>query len=104
VLYLEPVWRNFFENIATVQFDHRLLAITLLGLVVAFSLLARRTVQLLRLRIGLYLLLAATVLQVVLGITTLLLVVPIPLAAAHQGGAVVLLTAVLFMTHQLRRC
>jgi len=104
VLYLEPVWRNFFENIATVQFDHRLLAITLLGLVVAFSLLARRTAQLLRLRIGLYLLLAATVLQVVLGITTLLLVVPIPLAAAHQGGAVVLLTAVLFMTHQLRRC
>ena len=43
------------------------------------------------------------VLQVVLGISTLLLVVPIPLAAAHQGGAVLLLTAILNAAHQLRR-
>ena len=42
------------------------------------------------------------VLQVVLGITTLLLHVPIPLAAAHQGGAVVLLSAGLFLAHSLR--
>ena len=41
-------------------------------------------------------------LQVALGITTLLLLVPIPLAAAHQAGAVLLLTAALLSNHALR--
>jgi cytochrome c oxidase assembly protein subunit 15 len=49
------------------------------------------------------LLLAAVLLQVSLGITTLLLVVPISLAAAHQAGAVILLTAVINAAEQLRR-
>jgi heme a synthase len=42
------------------------------------------------------------VLQVALGISTLLLVVPIPLAAAHQAGAVLLLTATVILRHTLR--
>jgi cytochrome c oxidase assembly protein subunit 15 len=54
------------------------------------------------LRTGLHLMLLAVLLQVTLGISTLLLVVPIPLAAAHQGGAVILLTAVLNVAHLLR--
>jgi cytochrome c oxidase assembly protein subunit 15 len=49
------------------------------------------------------LLLAAAVLQVTLGISTLLLHVPVTLAAAHQGGALVLLTAMLFVNHRMRR-
>jgi cytochrome c oxidase assembly protein subunit 15 len=49
------------------------------------------------------LLLAAAVLQVTLGISTLLLHVPVTLAAAHQGGALVLLTAILFVNHRMRR-
>ena len=40
--------------------------------------------------------------QVVLGISTLLLHVPIPLAVAHQSGSVVLLTSVLWTLHSLR--
>jgi cytochrome c oxidase assembly protein subunit 15 len=102
-LYLRPVWRNFFENIATVQFDHRVLAVSLALTVVVFYLRARKRVSAPRLRLGLHLLLLAVLLQVALGITTLLLVVPVPLAAAHQAGAVLLLTAMLFVTHQLRR-
>jgi cytochrome c oxidase assembly protein subunit 15 len=47
-------------------------------------------------------LLAALVLQIALGISTLVLIVPTSLAAAHQGGAVVLFTAALFATHALR--
>jgi cytochrome c oxidase assembly protein subunit 15 len=43
------------------------------------------------------------VLQVALGIVTLLLVVPIPLAAAHQGVAMILFTVALFMCHALKR-
>jgi cytochrome c oxidase assembly protein subunit 15 len=52
---------------------------------------------------SIHLLLAALALQIALGISTLLLIVPVSLAAAHQGGAVMLLTAALFLNHQLRR-
>jgi cytochrome c oxidase assembly protein subunit 15 len=48
------------------------------------------------------LLLAALGLQVSLGIATLVLVVPVPLAAAHQSGAVLLLTATLLALHGLK--
>jgi cytochrome c oxidase assembly protein subunit 15 len=53
-------------------------------------------------RIALHALLAVAVLQAALGISTLLLVVPIPLAAAHQAGAVLLLTAAIVFRHTLR--
>jgi cytochrome c oxidase assembly protein subunit 15 len=49
-----------------------------------------------------YLLLSALAVQIALGIATLLLVVPIPLAAAHQAGALLVFTAALFAAHRLR--
>jgi cytochrome c oxidase assembly protein subunit 15 len=103
ILMQQPAWRNFFENIATVQFDHRLLAIlSFLGIVALWLLSLRHSLSA-QVRIGLHLLLAAAVLQVTLGISTLLLHVPVTLAAAHQGGALVLLTAMLFVNHRMRR-
>jgi cytochrome c oxidase assembly protein subunit 15 len=48
------------------------------------------------------LLLMLLVMQIALGITTLLLVVPVPLAAAHQAGAVLLFAAALNAEHALR--
>ena len=102
LMLMEPVWRNFFENITTVQFDHRLLAMLLVVLVGAFWWSARRRAANGRVRLALDLLLAALVVQISLGIATLLLVVPIPLAAAHQAGAVVLLSAILNAVHVLR--
>ena len=53
-------------------------------------------------RYPLDLLAAMALLQVALGIATLLLVVPIPLAAAHQAGAVLLLTLTVLALHRLR--
>ena len=97
-----PAWRNFFENIVTVQFDHRVLAMVLLLIIPVFWGVAKNTQQEGRIRTGLHLLLAALALQLTLGISTLLLVVPVALAAAHQGGAVILLTASLYVSHQLR--
>ena len=47
-------------------------------------------------------LLLMLVVQISLGISTLLLVVPLPLAAAHQAGALLLFTAALWVNHQLR--
>jgi len=97
----EPLWRNFFENIATVQFDHRVLAIiTFLG-VVSLWIYGRKQNLSTQVRTGLHLLLLAGVLQVALGISTLLLHVPTALAATHQGGALLLLTVILFVNQRL---
>ncbi len=103
LLLMEPVWRNLFENITTVQFNHRLLAIGFALVTALFWWSCRRASSSSKVRFALDLLLGAVVLQVALGIATLLLVVPVPLAAAHQGGAVILLTAVLNAAGQLRR-
>jgi cytochrome c oxidase assembly protein subunit 15 len=54
-------------------------------------------------RVAVHGLVAIALLQVALGITTLVFVVPIPLAAAHQAGAVLLLTAAIVFRHTLRR-
>ena len=53
-------------------------------------------------RTALHMLLFVAALQVALGIATLLLVVPVPLAAAHQAGAVLLLTAAIYFRHTVR--
>jgi len=103
IMLMEPVWRNLFENIITVQFNHRVLAMLLAATVLIFWWSARRQTGSPVVRRALDLMLAAVALQITLGISTLLLVVPIPLAAAHQAGAVLLLTAVLNVAHQLRR-
>lgn len=100
---LESFWRNFFENIITVQFDHRVLATLLFLIIPAFWLKARKLELQAMTHSSIYILLAALALQITLGISTLLLIVPVSLAAAHQGGAVILLTAALFLNHQLRR-
>lgn len=103
LMLMEPAWRNLFENITTVQFNHRSLAMFVAALVIGFWWLARRRARAAQVRLALDLLLAAVALQVTLGISTLLLVVPIPLAAAHQAGAVILLTAIINAAEQLRR-
>jgi cytochrome c oxidase assembly protein subunit 15 len=99
---LSPPWRNFFENIAAVQFDHRLLATLVFVGCAAFWLAARRHALPASARLGVHALLAAATLQVSLGISTLLLHVPTPLAASHQGGALLLLTVILVVNHRLR--
>jgi heme a synthase len=99
---LEPFVRNWFENVPAVQFDHRLLAETTVASVVALWLAGRHATLPRPARLALHALLAIALLQISLGISTLLLVVPIPLAAAHQAGAVLLLTAAIVLRHRLR--
>jgi cytochrome c oxidase assembly protein subunit 15 len=48
-------------------------------------------------------LLHTAVLQVALGITTLLLAVPVFLGASHQAVAMLLFTVALYLVHALRR-
>ncbi|HRQ64569.1 MAG TPA: COX15/CtaA family protein [Xanthomonadaceae bacterium] len=102
VLYLEPAWRNFFENPATVQFMHRCLAIGTLLAVLAAWLVGWRRLAPGPARFALHALLAITLMQVALGIATLLLYVPVWLGTLHQGGAVIVLSAVLVLGHVVR--
>jgi len=101
-LALEPGWRNFFDNMAAVQFDHRVLAITTFVLIVTYWAKLRNTDLPARLRRGVTALLYTAILQVALGISTLLLVVPIALAATHQAVAILLFTVAIYLCHGLR--
>jgi cytochrome c oxidase assembly protein subunit 15 len=103
LMALQPFWRNFFDNMTTVQFDHRYLAITTFVLVVLYWFKLRGTDLPARARPAVNALLHTAVLQVVLGITTLLLAVPVILGAAHQGVAMLLFTVALYLVHALRR-
>jgi cytochrome c oxidase assembly protein subunit 15 len=103
IFMLEPWWINFFDNMATVQFNHRLLAWALAVLVPWFWLKSRRVRLSPAARVACDALLATLALQVAMGIATLLLVVPLGLAAAHQAGAVLLFSAALWVAHELRR-
>jgi cytochrome c oxidase assembly protein subunit 15 len=102
IFLIEPWYLNFFNNMATVQFDHRLGAWLLAVAVPWLWYEAGRAELPARARLLTHLLLAALALQIALGISTLLLAVPVALAAAHQAGALVVFTAALALNHALR--
>jgi heme a synthase len=99
---LEPFERNLTENIAAVQFDHRLLATltamaSIVTLVVGFAMRSPRAA-----RFALLAFLGAALAQYGIGVATLLLVVPIALATLHQAVAMLVLTAAIVLLHTCR--
>ena len=94
---------NFFENIATVQFDHRLLAIITFVAIVLLWLRGRNPALSGRSARAVHSLAMMALVQVTLGISTLLLFVPVSLAVLHQAGALVLFTLALWTAYELRR-
>jgi cytochrome c oxidase assembly protein subunit 15 len=97
----QPWWANLFENVAAVQFNHRVLAMTTLLAAIGIGIAGRKSPSP-RIRTLSAAVAGMAFLQVILGVSTLLLVVPITLAAAHQGGAVILLTLALCLAHAAR--
>ena len=93
LLIREPWWINPFENVATVQFDHRLGGYVLFAVALLHAVQARRTNH----AGGGFVLAGLVALQAALGIATLVYSVPLPLALAHQLGAVAVLS--LAVTH-----
>jgi cytochrome c oxidase assembly protein subunit 15 len=98
---VDPWWLNFFTNMALVQFDHRLIAWALMGLIPWYawriwqeSPAARTPAVVLTLWLAV---------QVTLGVATLLLQVPVALGATHQAGAMVLFGLLLWANHAIRR-
>jgi cytochrome c oxidase assembly protein subunit 15 len=101
IFMVDPLWLNFFTNMATVQFDHRMIAWALMALIPWFSWrIWTETPGARPAAVALTLWLAV---QVSLGIATLLLQVPVALAALHQAGAMVLFGLILWANHAIRR-
>jgi len=98
---MTPLWSNWFENITTVQFNHRIFAYLLILIIPAFCFAVRRLGTTSRSRLAAHLLLAMLVIQVSLGVATILMHVPVAIAASHQGGAVLLFTLSLFICREL---
>eukprot|EP00761_Pharyngomonas_kirbyi_P014316 gb/GECH01014346.1/.p1 GENE.gb/GECH01014346.1/~~gb/GECH01014346.1/.p1 ORF type:complete len:517 (+),score=99.69 gb/GECH01014346.1/:1-1551(+) len=99
---MQPTYKNFLKNVATVQFNHRVMATTSLGLA-GYIFFRSRGIALPRhSRFAVAALLGTTCFQYALGITTLLNFVPVSLGTAHQAGAIGVLTAALHSIYSLR--
>ena len=90
---MQPAWLNFFENVMTVQFQHRMTAYLLIVVGFALTIGTLRLSQRKELRragthIGAFILL-----QAIFGILTLIWHVPLSIALIHQGFAVIVLAA-----------
>jgi len=103
IFRLEPWWRNFFENLPLVQLDHRLLALFTVFATLALWLVSLRAPLALGTRRAFNTWAVMVLVQLGLGISTLLLFVPVSLGAAHQAGALLTLTAALWTCHTLSR-
>jgi len=93
LLAMQPAWLNFFENVMTVQFQHRVTAYILIAAGLALTVGTLRVSQRKELRragahVGGFILL-----QAVFGILTLIWQVPLSIALVHQGFAVIVLAA-----------
>lgn len=94
---------NLMDNPVTVQLVHRILAVTTWSLCLAFFLYSRKRKALLPVNVfkGAHGVFGFATLQAALGITTLIYVAPIPLAASHQAGAMGFLTTLLILVSRL---
>jgi cytochrome c oxidase assembly protein subunit 15 len=100
-LAMKPVWLNAFENVAAIQFNHRVLAYIILAFAVwVWSSVRRRGSDAIK-RSSNWLL-AALVFQALLGIVTLLKIVEFPYALSHQAGAIMVFLFALAATRNAR--
>ncbi|XP_046385485.1 cytochrome c oxidase assembly protein COX15 homolog [Ischnura elegans] len=102
ILAYTPALSNFTENPTTVQFDHRVLGISTLLMISGLWLVSRRRHLPPRAYAATSAVAAMAWMQVALGITTLLTYVPVPVAATHQSGSLILLSLAVWLTHELK--
>ena len=101
LFFEQPWWRNLFDNTLTVQFEHRMTAYVVLALALLHAIDAVRSRAGTAVMSGAWWLVAAVILQAMLGILTLLNQVPIDLALAHQAVAIVVLTLAILQVERL---
>ncbi|KAI8892979.1 COX15/CtaA family [Globomyces pollinis-pini] len=101
----EPMsaFQNLIRNPSAVQFSHRLLAMTTFTAITGLWIFSRKTRLSRTSKLVTNLMMGVALCQVTLGISTLIYLVPVPLAAAHQGGSLTLLSMAIWLMHTLKR-
>ncbi|MFS4483250.1 COX15/CtaA family protein [Hyunsoonleella sp. 2307UL5-6] len=104
-VYIEqtPIYKNFIEGKSGVQFVHRILAYVVVLMVI---IIWRKSKQLILTKnqvIGIAVLLGMVFIQFLLGVLTIILQVPVWLGVAHQVGAFILLSAMVFTLHRFSK-
>ena len=96
VYAMTPFWNNFINGLAGVQFIHRTFAYLVFGLIVYLFIKSKKFDLNKIENTGINILLITVFIQMVLGIITLVLGVPIWLGVIHQLGAFILLASTVF--------
>jgi cytochrome c oxidase assembly protein subunit 15 len=96
IFMINPFWENFVTNHYGIQFIHRTLAFIIVAFVFYIWYKGREIQHNHLQRKSLNILLSLVIFQIVIGIFTLILVVPISLALIHQLGAFLLLMSIVF--------
>ncbi len=105
LLIMQPWYENFFENVTTVQFDHRMMAY-LIGLAALVHVFQLRGGDDGRVMVSATVMLVAILVQMGIGIWTLLStegVIPIQQGLLHQGGAAVVFGIAVWHLHRISR-
>jgi cytochrome c oxidase assembly protein subunit 15 len=98
---MTPAWQNHFDNVLTVQVQHRMLAYAVLVLVIWQAVAWLRDAPAAPAARSAVAVLGVAIVQALLGVATLLLQVPIPAALAHQAMATILLLAAVWHLWQV---
>jgi len=100
---MEPVWKNFVNGIAGVQFVHRYIAYVIVILVVVIWVKSHKIKLSFSQKTGVNAMAIMVIIQFLLGVFTLLFAVPVILAVLHQIGALLLFASIIFFIHQLKK-
>jgi len=100
---LTPWYLNFFEHIPTVQFDHRMMAYLVVTLAVVHAAMLARTADDERIVGSAGLLAGGLLVQMGIGIYTVIMAVPLPLGLAHQAGAAIMVGLATVHLHGMTR-
>jgi cytochrome c oxidase assembly protein subunit 15 len=95
---MQPWYLNLFENVLTVQFNHRMAAYAIALFAVALAAASWRSGAGKGIALAA---LAAVLAQIALGVFALISQLQIGLALAHQAGAMLLLALALYQLHRL---
>ena len=103
VITLEPWFINFGENAATVQLQHRMLAIITGVFIIFLWIKTKSTNTTNSINLAINCLVAMTGIQITLGITTLILSSPIIFASLHQANSIIVLTLAIWLKHETEK-
>ncbi len=101
---MSPWYLNFIQNATMIQFTHRILAYAVVIYIFIFWSIARKNTLTTHIKYAINSLPIIAIIQLLLGILTIIHAVPIPLASLHQVFALVLFTNVILIEYRFASC